>query len=86
MLGVDLHQQVALLHQLVVAHRYLDHVTGHIGRHVDDIGAHAAVAGPGCVHVMDPEFPADHHGDGQDEQGAEQAEKLFHQVGLNGKQ
>ena len=45
--GVDLHQQVAFLHQLVVAHRDVDDDPGNVGGDIDHVGAHATVAGPG---------------------------------------
>ncbi|MNL30158.1 hypothetical protein D3C87_1518790 [compost metagenome] len=77
-LGVDLHQQIALLHQLVVAHRHVHYFAGDVGGDVDDIGAHAAVAGPWRVHVVLPQGAADPQREGQHQQGREQAEKLFH--------
>ncbi|MNG15709.1 hypothetical protein D3C84_995550 [compost metagenome] len=86
MLGVDAHQQVALLHQLVVAHRHVHHFAGDVRSNVDDVGAHPAVAGPRGFHVMHPECAADPYRQGQNQQGGEQAEELFHQSILNDKQ
>ncbi len=85
-LGVDLHQQIALAHQLVVLDRHVHHFAGDIGGDVDDVRAHPAVTGPGGVHVVLPQGTADPQGQGQHEQGGEQAEKLFHCGGLNGRQ
>ena len=86
MLRVDLHQQIALLHQLVVANRHVHHFTGDVGGDVDDIRPHPAVAGPRRVHVMHPQGPTDPQRKGQHQQRRKQAEKLFHQDVLNGRQ
>ncbi|MCY1176958.1 hypothetical protein D9M73_172460 [compost metagenome] len=76
-LGVDLHQQVALLHLLVVAHRHVHHHAGDVGGDVDDVGAHAAVAGPRGIHVVHPEGAPEQGGAGEDDQGRQQAEDGF---------
>ena len=73
-LGVDQHQQVTLLHQLVVTHRHVHHLAGDVGGDVDDVGAHPAVAGPWRLHVMHPEGPADPYRQSQYQQGCKQAE------------
>ncbi|MNR29553.1 hypothetical protein D3C85_1469460 [compost metagenome] len=85
-LGINLHQQIALLHQLVIAHRHVHHFTGDVGGDVDDVGAHAAVAGPRGFHVVHPQGPANPYRQRQHQQGREQTEKLFHQDVLNGRQ
>ena len=51
---VDLHQQVAFLHELVVVYRQRDHLARDVRRNVDDVGAHPPVAGPGLIHVVNP--------------------------------
>ncbi|MNT50601.1 hypothetical protein D3C72_1875270 [compost metagenome] len=76
--AVDLEQDFALLHMLVVARQYACDQPGHIGRHLDDVGTHMAVAGPWRGRVVVPQV-AQHQqgGDGcqqrwqQGKQGAE---------------
>ena len=85
-LGVDLDQQVALLHPLVVLDRHVHHIARHVGGHVDDIGTHAAVTGPRRGHVVHPQLATDGHGSDQHQQGGDQAEELFHRRFLTSRQ
>ncbi|MNT15634.1 hypothetical protein D3C72_1506970 [compost metagenome] len=83
---VDAQQQVAHLHVLVVAHRHLNHQPGHIRGDVDHVGAHPAIAGPGGVHVVQPEGAHQQHREDEDEQGHADTEDSFQgHGGLNGR-
>ena len=67
--AVDLEQQVAALHHLVVAHLHRGDRAGDIGRDADHIGPHPPVPGPGGEHVVVPELPADDRGEGDGDEG-----------------
>ena len=51
-LGVNLEQQIALIHKLVVNHRHLDDRPGYPGSDLDHLPAQLSVAGPGVVDVL----------------------------------
>ncbi|GBH15618.1 FAD/FMN-containing dehydrogenase [Pseudomonas syringae pv. actinidiae] len=78
MLRVNLHQQIAAFYPLIVTHRHFHHRAGHIGGHVDDVGAHPTVASPRCLHVINPQRTTDPERDCQHQQRGDQAVKLFH--------
>ena len=63
---IHLHQQIAFLHELVVGERHRHDRARYVRRHVDDVGADAAVARPRLVHVVDPERAAYQDGCGED--------------------
>ena len=66
---VDDHQQIALVHVLVVDDWQLDDAPGDLRRHRDDVGAHGAVTRPRCAHIRIPHRPPEHDGDRHDERG-----------------
>src|SRR5262249_42927596 len=51
---VDDHQQVALVHELVVDDGQFDDAPGDLGRHRDDISPHGGIARPWCPHIDAP--------------------------------
>ena len=66
---IDLEQWLPFGHLLVVVNEDLADQAGDVGRHRDDVGAHAAVARPRLEHVIAPELPADGDRGGNDDQG-----------------
>ncbi len=52
--AVDAEKNVATAHLLIVPHHDIGHEARHVWRDFNDIGADAAIARPGFIHVVNP--------------------------------
>ena len=64
---VDDHQQIALVHVLVVNDWQLDDASSNLRCHCDDVGANGAVARPRCAHICIPHRTPQQDGGRHDE-------------------
>ena len=68
---IDDEQHLAGVHRLVVDHVHAHDQAAHVRRHLHDVGAHMAVAGPGREHVVVDQPPQHERGDRHDDERKE---------------
>ena len=66
-IGIDHEKDVSLVDELVVNHLEIDHLPRDLRGDIDHLGADAAVAGPGRIHIMPPEERSQDQRDDQDD-------------------